>query len=345
MKLLLKTLKFLGLILVILVLAFLLGPRPDFRESNPLVEPLDLRLDELDDYIQAKEVKVKGLKPYNQSQIIWADSIRKTPWVIVYLHGFSASPMEGDPIHLEFAERYACNLYLARLAGHGIDDDDSFINLQPEDLIISAKEAIAIGQQLGEKVILMSCSTGSTLSIYLTAENPEIIDAQIMFSPNVALYDPSAKLMTGPWGAQLVGQTIGTHREIPSFKGRETENYWTTTYHTNGLIALQALIDQSMEKEVFEKITSPYFIAYYYKNEKEQDQVISIDAIKQFDAATQTPKADKQVVALPNVDSHVIISRMQSKDLESVRQVVFNYADEVLKMEAVEKEKALPMIE
>ena len=102
---------------------------------------------------------------------------------------------------LEFAKRYGCNLYLPRLAGHGIDDDDSFSDLRPEDLIASAKEAIAIGQLLGEKLILMSCSTGSTLSIYLSAENPEIVDAQFMFAPNIALHDPSAKLMTGPWGA------------------------------------------------------------------------------------------------------------------------------------------------
>ena len=95
-----------------------------------------------------------------------------------------------------------------------------------------------------------------------------------------------------------------------------------------------------MKKEVFQKIESPYFVAYYYKNEEEKDKVISIDAIQEFDASTQTPKALKQVMALPNVDSHVIISRMQSKDLESVRKVVFNYADETLNMKEVEKKRS-----
>jgi len=340
MKLLLKILKYLGALLAVLLLTFLLGPRPDFQKSNPVIEPLNLTINELDDYVRNQEAKVTRLKPYNQSQIIWADSVRKTPWAIVYLHGFSASPMEGDPVHLEFAKRYGCNLYLARLAGHGRDDEDSFIDLRPEDLIASAKEAIAIGQQLGEKLLLMSCSTGSTLSIYLSAENPEIVDAQLMFSPNIVLHDPSAKMMTGPWGAQLVGQMVGTHRDIPSFKGRETENYWTTTYHTNGLIALQALLDECMKEEVFEKISSPYFIAYYYKNENERDKVISIDAIKKFDAATKTPEAQKQLVAMPDVDSHVIISRMQSKDLESVRQVIYKYTEEVLGVNPVSKEEA-----
>ena len=341
MKLLLKIL---GALLVVLLLTFLLGPRPGFQKSNPVIEPLDLALKELDDYVRNQEAKVTHLKPDNQSRIVWAGSIRKTSWAIVYLHGFSASPMEGDPIHMEFAKRYGYNLYLARLAGHGRDDNDSFKDLLPEDLIASAKQAIAIGQRLGDKLLLMSCSTGSTLSIYLSAENPELVDAQMMFSPNIALYDPSAKMMTGPWGAYLVGQMIGTHRDIPSFKGRETENYWTTTYHTNGLIALQALLDECMKEEVFEKISSPYFVGYYYKNENEQDQVISIDAIKKFDAITQTPEAHKQILALPDVDSHVIISRMQSKDLESVRQAVFRYADEVLKMQPATKEEILPMV-
>lgn len=38
-----------------------------------------------------------GLRPDNEARVVWADSIRRTPCV-VFLHGFSASRREGDPV-------------------------------------------------------------------------------------------------------------------------------------------------------------------------------------------------------------------------------------------------------
>ena len=143
------------------------------------------------------------MKKNNEARIVWADSIgRQTEYSIVYLHGFSASPMEADPIHINIANAYACNLYLARYKGHGIDNADAFEKLSPKDLVQSAKEAIAIGKKIGKKVILMSCSTGGALALYLSANDPEIA-ANILFSPNIALADPNSAILTGPWGLQL----------------------------------------------------------------------------------------------------------------------------------------------
>ena len=34
---------------------------------------------------------------------------------VVYLHGFSASQEEGDPVHYDFAQKFGCNLFLAAL--------------------------------------------------------------------------------------------------------------------------------------------------------------------------------------------------------------------------------------
>ncbi len=200
-------------------------------------------------------------------------------------------------------------------------------------MIASAKEAIAIGRMLGDKVILMSCSTGSTLSIYLAAHHPELIHAQMMYSPNIEIYDPNSKLLTGPWGAQLAQQLIGTYYHIHAMKGTESENYWTTTYRTEGLLALQALLDATMTEEIFRKTTTPYLIAYYYKNEEEQDKVISVKAITAFDKITATPNDKKQLRPLAKVASHVLPSGLQSKDVESVRQVSHSYMEKVLGME------------
>jgi len=73
--------------------------------------------------------------------------------------------MEGDPVHQNIAKQFHCNLYLARLAEHGIDTTEDLMNLTAEAYWESAKLAYAIGKQLGKKVILMGTSTGGTLAL------------------------------------------------------------------------------------------------------------------------------------------------------------------------------------
>ena len=169
------------LFLLAIPLVYFMGPKVEYPTIDAKIQTLSLPLAELDKYIAQKEQNVSNIKADNEARIVWADSIRKTPYSMVYLHGFSASAMEGNPIHKELAKRYGCNLYLARLAQHGIADRETFKDLTPKALVDSAKEAIAIGKLLGDKVIVLSCSTGGTLSAYLAAENPDWIAAQMLF--------------------------------------------------------------------------------------------------------------------------------------------------------------------
>ena len=305
------------------------GPRPGFEPVKSKIESIDLDIEELESFIAHQEDKVINLKPGNGSRIIWADSVRKTPYVVVYLHGFSAGPVEGAPFHQSFAKRYGCNLYLPRLAGHGIDDKESFLKLTPEELMQSAREAIAIGQTLGEKVILISCSTGSTLGTYLAAHNPEAIFAHMMYSPNLKLGSSASKLLTLPWGLQLARLVSGGNYrslQLPE----SCHPYWTVTYRVEGLVCLQDLLEQTMGTATYAKITQPTFIGHYYKNEEEQDFVISYEEIQSFSKTCNVPAEQQRIVPFPDVNSHVIISDLQSEDLESVYEESFRFAEEVL---------------
>lgn len=317
------------LIPVLVLGLYFSGPRVNFEPVQATITPMDLSLTEIDSFIAHREAGIAKIKPNNASRIIWADSIRKTPYVVVYLHGFSASAVEGAPLHQDFAKRYGCNLYLPRLAEHGIDDKESFLHLTPEKLMESARQAIAIGKLLGDKVILMSCSTGSTLSAYLAAHNPEYVDALMMYSPNFALGTPIVKLLTAPWGAQL-GKLVsgGDYRtiELPE----TCYPYWTVTYRNEGIIALQDLLEQTMTEDTYQKIKQPYLVGYYYKNEEEQDFVISMDEIKKFGEQSNTPEDQKRLIAFPDVNSHVIVSDLQSQDLESVIAESYRFAEDVL---------------
>ena len=67
-----------------------------------------------------------------------------------------------------------------------------------------------------------------------------------------------------------------------------------------------------MRPEVFQRITAPVFMGYYYKNEEEQDKVVSIPAMLRMFDQLGTPEDKKQKVAFPEAGDHVIISHLST---------------------------------
>jgi len=253
---------------------------------------------------------------------VWADSSQqKTPLSIVYLHGFSASQGEGFPMHVNIADSLNANIYLPRLNGHGLENPDAMIDLTPELLVEEAKEAIAIGKTIGERVIVMGCSTGGTLGVYLAANDPSLAGL-ILLSPNIEIKTSSSKMMTGPWGRQLTHKLMGPRRTPGN---GEYKQYWSNTYSTNGLIALRALLDQTMNTEVFAKIKSPVYCGYYYKNEEEQDHVVSVPAMLEFKDALTVNTDDIEFEAFPEAGDHVICSVYKSDNWQNVQREVLDF--------------------
>ncbi len=329
--------KILLILICLLFAAYFLGPMKKFKEVNGKIKLLDIPLSKIDQYIADKEAKVANIRPDNEARIIWTDSLKqKTPYSVVYLHGFSASWFEGNGIHQPFAERYGCNLYLSRLAQHGIKDKEVFGDLSPQEYIDSAKEAIAIGKLIGEKVIVMSCSTGGTLGIYLEAENPDLVDAQLLYSPNIDINSLATELLTLPWGVQIANSIMGEYRNTANSNPSTYNNYATSHYKSEGVVNLKALIEQTMTPATFKKITKPYFLGYYYRNEEEQDPVVSVAEMLEFNKQTKTPADKKIAVAFPDVGDHVMVNTMKSGDVKSVQMETFRFAEEVLGMKVEE---------
>lgn len=328
------------IILTLLVLAYLLGPKAPLPKFNAEIPNLSIPLNQLDEHIAQQEALITDIRPNNQARVVWAnDTInkttkkipQKTPYSIVYLHGFSAGPMESDPVIFDIAKNFGFNLYLARLADHGRSSKESFKDLTGDKLILSAKKALAIGKLLGEKVIVISCSTGSTLSSYLAAENPISTHAMVMYSPNFALHDGRTKLMAMPWGLQIARQFLGgNYRSIKMEKGAQP--FWTTTYRMEGLVNLMPLLNKTMTDEIFEKIKQPYLVAYYYEDDTNCDKIVSVPRIKEFHKLTATPDHLKKEAQLASVKSHCISNKHQSKDWLSVYKVTEDFFIEVLKL-------------
>ncbi|MDM9631567.1 alpha/beta hydrolase [Robiginitalea aurantiaca] len=298
----------------------MLGPKvdtPTFDKTMPSV-PSDLA--ELEQEIVMHEAAIPNIKPDNEARIIWADSIPgKTPYSIVYLHGWSASQEEGDPLHLETAKRYGCNLYLPRLAGHGLVEDEPMLTLTADKLLASAKEAIAVGKQLGEKVIVMATSTGGTLALYLAGGDPDIAGL-LLYSPNIEIFDSNARILTWHWGVPLAKWVKGGDYHEFDNPSEADQKYWTTRYRVEALSQLQVLMDETMTEETFEGVQQPVFLGYYYKDEIHQDSTVSVPAMLNMFEHLGTPNDKKRKMAFPEVGAHVMTSYITSKDLESVKR-------------------------
>jgi pimeloyl-ACP methyl ester carboxylesterase len=318
----------------VLVLFYVAGPHPSppaYSLDLPIIgnNPATIERDIL--YSES----LHHLKPDNEARIVWFNDTTKaeTDYCVVYLHGFSASQKEGDPIHRNIAAEFGCNLYLSRLAEHGIDTSEQLIRLTADKYWESAKKALAIGKKLGKKLILMGTSTGASLALQLAAEFPKDIAALILLSPNIAINDPFAWVLNDPWGLQIArfvkhGKYVISDDDRPEYR-----KYWNKPYRLEAAVALEEYLETAMIRENFNKVTQPVLLLYYYKDRIHQDSVVKVTAMLDMFDELGTPADLKRKVALPNTGDHVIGSPIKSRDVESVQKEIENFLINVLSVQ------------
>ncbi|MDO9373612.1 MAG: alpha/beta hydrolase [Ferruginibacter sp.] len=327
-----RWLKGIVIVVVILFIVYLVGPNPatpGYSTQMPAVPATA----QLDSFIASQEQAHK-LRLNNEARVVWAnDSAKqKTAYSIVYLHGFSASQAEGAPTHRSIAKKFGCNLYLARLSQHGIDTTEQLLALTPENYWESAKQALAIGRNLGDKVILMGTSTGGTQALQLAAAFPDQVAALVLYSPNIAINDPNAWILNNPWGLQIARLVKGGNYNIPEDDRPIYKQYWNKPYRLEATVALEELLETTMNTETFSRVKQPVLLLYYYKDEQHQDPVVKVSAMKEMFKELGTPPSQKRELALPNTGDHVIASELKSKDIISVQRETEKFFTEVLHM-------------
>lgn len=319
------------LIPLLLILIYFLGPRPKDPVYSVTMPAVPTGLTALEAYVHDEEAS-HHLKPDNEARIVWADSVRKkTAYVIVYLHGFSASPGEGYPTDIDIARKYGCNLYLPRLAEQGLDTPDAMINLTADEYWESAKEALAIGEQLGSKVILMGTSTGGTLALQLAAAYPDKITALVLLSPNIAINDPNAWLLNDHWGLQIARLVSGgKYIESKEDYGPLWRQYWYPKYRLEAAVALEELLETTMTEKTFSAVRQPVGLYYYYKDKVHQDSTVKVSAeLSMFDELG-TPPDLKYKKAIPGAGTHVIGCSLRSRDVPGVEEGIEHFLSDIV---------------
>jgi pimeloyl-ACP methyl ester carboxylesterase len=317
---------------LLLLIIYEAGPspaKPIYSITIPVV-PSDANA--LESYVRQIESQHSNIRPDNQARIVWYnDSLKnKTDYSIVYLHGFAASQFEGSPVHTNIAKMFGCNLYLSRLAEHGIDTVDALFNLTADAYWESVKQALSIGMQLGKKVILFGTSTGGSNALQLAATYPSSIAALILLSPNIAINDPNAWLLNDHWGKQIATLVLGSSYITSPDERPQYKQYWTAHYRVEAAVALEEMLETTMVTKTFKKVTQPVLMLYYYKDEQNQDKVVKVSGMKRMFKELGTPPAQKKEVAMPNTGDHVIASPLKSKDVAGVQKEIEVFFQQVL---------------
>ncbi len=335
MKLLKKI--FLGLFATAMILAviYMLGPKVETQQLTIAYPQVPTDSEGLEEYLAKREDSVKGMKPGNEAYIIWADSItkQKTPYSIVYLHGFGASPMEGDPVHRFLAAHFGANLFVTRLPEHGISRKNGMEYLTAQDLANAAGEAYQIGKILGEKVIVVGTSMGGSLGLLLASQQPDL-HALVLYSP--AIRDEK-RLLEGffkPWVFWVMKKTLLEDGVMNQQREGEKGDYWSEEYHANGYESLAVLLYSEMNEETFAKVKQPVFMGYYYKNDQEKDMVVSVSKMQEMFGQLGTAPALKKELAFPKTGDHVIASSITSQDWQTVLFQTIDFLEKVTQVPA-----------
>ena len=250
-----------ALIVLAAGIAWVFGPRTP-ADLSVRFDPAAME-DDLDAYLARQEARFDDIRPTAAKEIVWAypSSKAKTPISLVYLHGFSAAKAEIRPVPDMVAKKLRANLFYGRLAGHGRSGDamaEATVNAWIQD----AAEAVAIGERIGEKVVIIATSTGGTLAA-LAASEPEFrdrIDGLVLISPNFKVRASGANLLTWPFAETIVRLVVGKERGFEPQNAEHGEN-WTTQYPSKAVLPMAAMV-KAAGALPFEQIQIPVLFIF-----------------------------------------------------------------------------------
>lgn len=329
--------RFFGILILLIIVVYMLGPKPTKPELNKDLPSISASIGNIESFIEKKEAAF-NIKPDNESRIFWADESKKerTDFCVLYLHGFSASWYEGYPAHVNFAKKFGANLYTPRLYDHGLETEDALLNMSPDELWASAKEALMVARTIGKKVVIMSTSTGGTLALKLAADFPEYVHGLVLYSPNIRINDKSAFVLAKPWGLQVARKAMGSNYRITdeNFDSKGCQ-YWNCKYRLEAIVYLQQLVESTMKKETYKQVQSPVFLGYYYKDEHNQDQTVKVDAMLTMFDQLGTLESQKVKKAFPEAGQHVIACELTSGCVNEVISETIKFGENILGLKPI----------
>jgi alpha-beta hydrolase superfamily lysophospholipase len=198
------------------------------------------------------------------------------------------------------AQELGANLFYTRLKGHG-QDGAAMGTATVNDWLNDYAEALAIGRQIGEKVVVIATSTGAALAVHAATEAgaSQDVAAMALISPNFGVRASGSELLTMPWGGQIAELLIGRER---SFKARNEMHgkLWTTKYPTSAILPMAALTKLAHQAPV-EKAKIPALFIF-----SDSDRIVRQDLTREIAARWGVAHELVPIDDSGDTDNHVI---------------------------------------
>ncbi len=300
---------FLG-VLALIALALWFEPRLRWPESlaglGPVL-PAALPTEALDTWLAEREAAAGPINPGTEKTILWAfEPGERTTLALVYLHGFSATRAEIEPVPQDVAKALGANLFLTRLTGHG-QDGTALARATPADWARDLVEAVEIGRRLGERVVLIGTSTGGSLAV-LSASEPALaadLAGLVLLSPNFGLRDRRAAFLDWPYGRFWLPLIFGHERRVEPANA-DHARFWTTRYPNTALFTMRAVQRAAAAADVsLVRVPTLVFLA-------EGDQTVDPAATRAVMARWGGPVEVVVVEGSDDPTQHVIAGRIFS---------------------------------
>jgi esterase/lipase len=291
---------FLGLFLLLIAALMLTAP-PELLNSARVHDVSG----DLDAWLAKREREVSAhtaIIPGTEKRIRWFQGRKneKARYSVVYFHGFSASRQEIAPVGELISQALRANLFETRLTGHG-HRNNPLEGVRAEQWLNDAAEALQIGAEIGERVVVMGTSTGATLALAML-DHPlfEKVSDIVLLSPNFGLRDTNTEFLTWPGGPQLAYLVAGdTHSWTP--RNELQAQFWSYSYPMDAVIEMMRLV-QFVRDKLPTQLEQSLLTIY-----SPQDTVVDTQWITLAFEQMDSPR--KQLITIPGSadrDNHVL---------------------------------------
>ncbi len=223
------------------VFFYLFGPyEPD--DISVSFDPTQIG-DRVTPYFEAQEARFDDITEGVEKRVVWFDQPdTKTDWVVLYIHGFSATSQEIRPVPDRVADTLGANLVFTRLTGHG-RTGEALAQATIADWMNDVAEGLAAARLVGDRVLVMSLSTGGTLAAAaaMDAELSQDVVGIVFGSPNFGINNPLAPLLTFPAARYWLPTLAGVERSFEPHNSDQAK-FWTNRYPSVAVLPVAALV-------------------------------------------------------------------------------------------------------
>ncbi len=302
-----------GRLLLVLItvagLAYFFGPR-EAIDLHPRFDPRKFG-EGVQVYFESTESAFDDIVPGVEKRVIWQDGLKeqRTPYAVLYVHGFSATSEEIRPVPDRVAQALGANLVYTRLQGHGRTGRDAMGEGTASGWMQDIAEGLAAARAVGDQVIILSTSTGGTLAAAAALDGDLSADvAGIVFvSPNFGVNAAGAWIPGLPWARTWLPWLMGQYRDV-SDPDPERNTYWSLVYPWQAVVPMTVLVETVYALD-FSAASIPALFWF-----SDDDQVVRPDLTHEVAQSWGGPVSVELVTMGPQDDpaAHVIAGRLMS---------------------------------